>query len=49
MDDYCDCPSFPGYTYDKEYYMASSMYASYVDKIIAMLQERRNSHCIPEH
>tara|TARA_B100001059_G_scaffold232399_1_gene270144 strand:- start:801 stop:1187 length:387 start_codon:yes stop_codon:yes gene_type:complete len=31
-------PSFPGFTYDKDYYMSSSSYSRYVDDEIAKLK-----------
>ncbi len=35
-----DLPFFKGYEYDKEYYLASSSYSSFVDKEIAALRSK---------
>ena len=33
-----ECPHFPGYEYDREYYLASSRYSSFVDQEIESLK-----------
>jgi len=39
-------PSFPGFTYDKDYYMSSSFYSRYIDDEIAKL---KNGSIDPEY
>jgi|TARA_B100001287_G_scaffold223383_1_gene192628 hypothetical protein len=39
---YDDCPEFEGYTYDKEYYLASDKYASMVDNEIKELKVKKD-------
>ena len=39
-DEYEELPHFEGYEYDKEYYMASSSYSSFVDEEIRQLQQQ---------
>ena len=39
-DEYEELPHFEGYEYDKEYYMASSSYSSFVDQEIRQLQQQ---------
>ena len=40
-DKYYDFPEFEGYTYDKEYYLASDKYASFVDNEIKELKVKK--------
>jgi hypothetical protein len=37
-DIYEDCPCFPGYEYDKDYYIASSRYSTFIDIQIAKMR-----------
>ena len=37
-DIYGDCPYFPGFEYDKDYYLASSRYSAFIDNEIAKMQ-----------
>ena len=41
QDRYEDCPEFEGYSYDKEYYLASDKYASMVDNEIKELKVKK--------
>jgi hypothetical protein len=36
-DIYEDCPCFPGFEYDKDYYLASSSYSTFIDTEIAKM------------
>jgi len=36
-DIYEDCPHFPGFEYDKDYYLASSSYSTFIDGQIAAM------------
>ncbi len=38
-DIYEDCPYFPGFEYDKDYYLASSSYSTFIDGQIAAMVE----------
>ena len=38
-DIYEDCPCFPGFEYDKDYYLASSSYSTFIDTEIAKMRE----------
>lgn len=38
---YDDCPEFEGYTYDKDYYLSSDKYASFVDNEIKELKVKK--------
>ncbi len=33
-DIYADCPHWPGFEYDKDYYLASSRYSTFIDNEI---------------
>jgi len=35
---YEDCPYFPGFVYDKDYYLASSSYSTFIDTEIAKMR-----------
>ena len=37
-DEYADCPTFEGFSYDKDYYLASDKYAKIIDDAIAELK-----------
>ena len=37
-DIYEDCPCFPGFEYDKDYYLASSSYSTFIDTEIAKMR-----------
>ncbi len=38
-DIYADCPHWPGFEYDKDYYLASSSYSTFIDGQIAAMVE----------
>ena len=40
-DEYADCPSFEGFAYDKDYYLASDNYAKIIDEAIAELKVKK--------
>lgn len=40
-DEYINCPECEGFTYDKEYYLASDKYASLIDEAIAEFKVKK--------